>query len=187
MIVSFSQFRPEKDQSAQLKAFYELLQEHRDVSPVFYMIGSCRNKDDEKLLARLKGEARDYGIDKFVKFKINLPQPDVIDIMASAKVAIHTMRNEHFGISIVEMMAAGLITIAHRSGGPLSDIIKDDNQRGYLCKTPKEFAEAMYFALSGYDNTKHRKLRSVARQAAQREFSDEAFMSNFESNFRKVL
>jgi hypothetical protein len=30
-------------------------------------------------------------------------------------LGIHTMWNEHFGIGIVEMMAAGLITIAHRS------------------------------------------------------------------------
>lgn len=43
--------------------------------------------------------------------------------MASAKVGLHTMRDEHFGISIVEMMAAGILTIAHKSGGPLKDII----------------------------------------------------------------
>jgi hypothetical protein len=30
-------------------------------------------------------------------------------------LGIHTMWNEHFGIGIVEMMAAGLLTIAHRS------------------------------------------------------------------------
>jgi hypothetical protein len=29
-------------------------------------------------------------------------------------LGIHTMWNEHFGIGIVEMMAAGLLTIAHR-------------------------------------------------------------------------
>jgi alpha-1,2-mannosyltransferase len=29
------------------------------------------------------------------------------------------MKQEHFGISVVEMMAAGLVTIAHASAGPL--------------------------------------------------------------------
>ena len=33
------------------------------------------------------------------------------------------MWNEHFGISVVEMQAAGLVVLAHNSGGPLSDII----------------------------------------------------------------
>jgi alpha-1,2-mannosyltransferase len=33
------------------------------------------------------------------------------------------MWNEHFGISVVEMMAAGLVVIAHNSGGPKMDII----------------------------------------------------------------
>ena len=33
------------------------------------------------------------------------------------------MWNEHFGIGIVEMMAAGLLVIAHNSGGPKTDII----------------------------------------------------------------
>ena len=36
---------------------------------------------------------------------------------------VFSMWNEHFGISIVEMMAAGLVVIAHKSGGPLMDII----------------------------------------------------------------
>jgi len=34
------------------------------------------------------------------------------------------MRAEHFGISIVEMMASGLITVAHNSAGPKYDIIQ---------------------------------------------------------------
>lgn len=33
------------------------------------------------------------------------------------------MEYEHFGITVVEMMAAGLLTIAHESAGPKEDII----------------------------------------------------------------
>jgi len=33
------------------------------------------------------------------------------------------MREEHFGISVVEMMSAGLIVTAHSSAGPKMDII----------------------------------------------------------------
>ena len=34
------------------------------------------------------------------------------------------MWNEHFGIGVVEMMAAGMVTVAHDSGGPKADIIQ---------------------------------------------------------------
>jgi alpha-1,2-mannosyltransferase len=33
------------------------------------------------------------------------------------------MWNEHFGIGVVEYMAAGLVPVAHASGGPLMDIV----------------------------------------------------------------
>lgn len=33
------------------------------------------------------------------------------------------MEHEHFGITVVEMMAGGLITITHESAGPKEDII----------------------------------------------------------------
>ena len=48
---------------------------------------------------------------------------------------------QNFYISaVVEMMAAGLITIAHRSGGPLMDIIVEDPnvRNGFLAIHEKE-------------------------------------------------
>lgn len=52
--------------------------------------------------------------------------------LREASVGIHTMWNEHFGISVVEMMAAGLVVVAHDSGGPRMDIVTpfEDNQTG---------------------------------------------------------
>lgn len=64
---------------------------------------------------------------------------------------IHTMLDEHFGIALVEMMAAKIIVVAHESGnktlflqsihfliylgGPLFDIIGDKNRiAGFLGK-----------------------------------------------------
>ena len=41
------------------------------------------------------------------------------------------------------MMAAGLITLAHRSGGPLMDIVVETerNRNGFLAVTEQEYAE----------------------------------------------
>eukprot|EP00592_Proboscia_alata_P011812 CAMPEP_0194383926 /NCGR_PEP_ID=MMETSP0174-20130528/70708_1 /TAXON_ID=216777 /ORGANISM="Proboscia alata, Strain PI-D3" /LENGTH=56 /DNA_ID=CAMNT_0039170621 /DNA_START=8 /DNA_END=175 /DNA_ORIENTATION=+ len=56
------------------------------------------------------------------------------------------MWNEHFGIGIVEMMSAGLVTIAHDSGGPKSDIVTTD-KTGYLAATEGEYEKVMWRAL----------------------------------------
>ena len=45
---------------------------------------------------------------------MNLGFPELLAELGSALIGLHTMWNEHFGIGIVEMMAAGLITVAHR-------------------------------------------------------------------------
>ena len=49
-----------------------------------------------------------------VQFRVNLGFPELLSELGSGLIGIHTMWNEHFGIGIVEMMAAGLLTIAHR-------------------------------------------------------------------------
>ena len=51
---------------------------------------------------------------------------------------------------IVEMMAAGLLTIAHRSGGPLMDIIVEDAgaRNGFLAVTPQEYAAHIAYILT---------------------------------------
>ena len=66
---------------------------------------------------------------------INESREAIIETMKESKVAIHTMKEEHFGISVVEMMSAGLVTIAHASGGPQHDIIGCKQEPvGFLAK-----------------------------------------------------
>ena len=81
------------------------------------------------------------------------------------------------------MMAAGLITIAHNSGGPKSDILlqsgKDTQRTGYLARTEEEYADTMYDILRSSPNcSENIALRKRARNSAQR-FSDEVFNKSF--------
>jgi alpha-1,2-mannosyltransferase len=54
------------------------------------------------------------------------------------------MKEEHFGITIVEMMSAGLITIAHDSAGPKMDIIGDAQLPvGYLAGDKESYKKSL--------------------------------------------
>ncbi len=47
------------------------------------------------------------GIGEHVDFCVNAPFEEVQQLLAGAVGGLHTMQDEHFGISIVEYMAAG--------------------------------------------------------------------------------
>jgi len=57
-------------------------------------------------------------------------------------VYLHTTLNEGFGIAIVEAMAAGLVPVVHKSGGPWIDIFEKKQEiYGYAFETAEEAAQ----------------------------------------------
>jgi len=62
-----------------------------------------------------------------VKVIPNISEELKMKILAKAKIYLHPTRYEHFGISVVEAMAAGLIPVVHKSGGPWIDIVEKGN------------------------------------------------------------
>jgi alpha-1,2-mannosyltransferase len=89
------------------------------------------------------------------------------------------MWNEHFGMNVVEFQAAGVIPIAHRSGGPLHDIVIEYNHgnTGYLATTVEEYASCIYKILDDEKYTGSDEMEAMRQRARQRsqEFSDEGF------------
>jgi alpha-1,2-mannosyltransferase len=86
---------------------------------------------------------------------------------------------EHFGIGIVEMMAAGVITIAHKSGGPKTDIISVPGENGFLAATAEEYAEVLHTIFQRRNDRQFcGAIQETARLSVQR-FSDEAFEDAF--------
>lgn len=61
-------------------------------------------------------------------------------------------------------MAAGLIMIAHRSGGPLADIIEtsEGSRTGFLASTPEEYARCILEVLALTEEQKQ-VIRDAAR------------------------
>ncbi|KRX03752.1 hypothetical protein PPERSA_04260 [Pseudocohnilembus persalinus] len=85
-----------------------------------------------------------YQPDDKVEFIVSPTFQNLQQIFQKCQIGIHTMEYEHFGIAIVEMMAGGLITIAHNSAGPKEDIIQNnDKQQGFLCDKEEDYIEAL--------------------------------------------
>ncbi|KAJ6476279.1 mannosyltransferase [Mycena sanguinolenta] len=186
VVLSIAQFRPEKDHAKQVRALQALLQEHPEYATQelqLVMIGGCRNADDEARVEVLRKLARDLGVESQVQFVLNAPYPDMLAWLGRASVGLNTMLDEHFGINVVEFMAAGVIPIAHASGGPLEDIVVafQGQPTGYHAKTPEEFASRIHDALT-LSPAEDLAIRQRARTWAVQRFSEAEFEAAWETS-----
>ena len=65
------------------------------------------------------------------------------------------MTDEHFGIGVVEMMSAGLFTIAHDSAGPKFDIIggKKNDLTGGLATSVTDYENWIVKAIDQFNSS----------------------------------
>ncbi|EMD39617.1 glycosyltransferase family 4 protein [Gelatoporia subvermispora B] len=181
VILSVAQFRPEKDHSAQLRAFHELLKSHPEHAAVEHsvklvLVGGSRNADDAARVEGLKALANELGIQDRVEFVVNASYPEMLGWLARSSIGLSTMVDEHFGINVVEFMAAGVIPVAHASGGPLHDIIVPFNGEptGFHATSAETFANALHTALTLPPDAAL-AMRTRARNWAVQRFSEEEF------------
>jgi glycosyltransferase involved in cell wall biosynthesis len=99
------------------------------------------------------------------------------DILGRAKVYVHCAQREHFGITIVEAMAAGCVPVVNNTGGP-REIVSDD--AGYKWNVADEAVEQVSSLIR--DDGLRRRFSQVAAFRAK-QFRPEAF----ESGLGKVL
>ncbi|CAO2838368.1 unnamed protein product [Amaranthus hypochondriacus] len=188
-IISVAQFRPEKAHPLQLQAFAKAISKIGPglCRPKLQLVGSCRNKADENRLQKLKELAVELKVEKDVEFHKNIMYRDLVKLLGAAVAGIHTMTDEHFGISVVEFMAAGAIPIAHNSAGPKMDIVlEEDGQRtGFLAQTEEEYSEAIIEVLT-MPETKRLEMAAAARKRAGR-FSEQKFYDDFKAVVRPIL
>lgn len=84
------------------------------------LIGGCRNQADSERAAALEALAQELEISQHVQMMVNASFEDVVSVLGASVAGLHSMTDEHFGISVVEYLAAGCIPIAHDSGAPSS-------------------------------------------------------------------
>ncbi|KDN38772.1 hypothetical protein RSAG8_09322, partial [Rhizoctonia solani AG-8 WAC10335] len=179
IIMSLAQFRPEKDHAKQILAFAKLFEtypEHKEEGTRLVLIGSSRNAADETRVKVLQSLVTELDLDGSVEFIVNASYDVVLSWLAGASIGTNTMVDEHFGINVVEFMAAGLIPVVHSSGGPLNDIVVpyQNQPTGYHATDPISFAEAFHKALS-LPPPEALAMRKRARALAVERFSTDGF------------
>lgn len=101
-ILSVAQFRPEKDHALQIAAFSKFLESVPKDARTSYrlvLVGGCRNEDDEARVGELRALSNELKVAENVEFCLNVPFSELKQRLAEADVGLHTMWNEHFGIS----------------------------------------------------------------------------------------
>ncbi|XP_021926373.1 GDP-Man:Man(3)GlcNAc(2)-PP-Dol alpha-1,2-mannosyltransferase isoform X2 [Zootermopsis nevadensis] len=181
-IVSVGQFRPEKDHPLQLRAMYELRQlvpENVWDNIMLVFVGSCRNREDQDRIKDMQDLCKHLSLENNVQFKVNVSYDELKKELQEGTIGLHAMWNEHFGIGVVECMAAGLIMVAHRSGGPLMDIIMESegSRNGFLAEDETEYAQAIATILKLSSQTR-KQIQDAARASVDR-FSVEEFEKGF--------
>uniref|UniRef100_A0A183U5U3 Glycos_transf_1 domain-containing protein n=1 Tax=Toxocara canis TaxID=6265 RepID=A0A183U5U3_TOXCA len=141
-LLSVGQIRPEKDHRLQICALAELKKRLNadgiDCSVRLVVCGGCRHEEDHERALELQRYAEQLGLtEKDIEWALNVPIDTLCSLMRNSLIGLHTMQNEHFGISVVEGIAAGQIMIAHNSGGPKLDILnaitpEEEHRIGFL-------------------------------------------------------
>jgi len=201
LIVSIGQYRPEKQHMFQVNVMHKLVLKYPEhMGRVrLVMIGSTRGEEDEKLRAKVEQAAAQRGL--IAMGAIDMPR----DVNSSQKslylrravVGLHTMCDEHFGICVVEYMAAGAVPLSHDSAGPKMDIVVPsmrasdiptlqgaDEAVGMLATTEDEYTECLHALLSNPELRENMARRAMLRS---RSFSVKTFEDQFRTNVAPFL
>ena len=117
---------------------------------------------------------------RYVKFCVNIKYEDLLDLLTESLIGLHTMKDEHFGIGVVEFMAGGLVTLAHDSAGPKLDIVVqcEGKQTGYLADSVDAYVQCLkdIFILKPHQRY---EMCLAARNSVKKRFSEETFKKRF--------
>ena len=192
IMVSFAQFRPEKRQEMQIRILSKLRKklagepEFNDLE--LHIIGGVRNNEDKQIFDNLNDYANKLHVGNYVKFIPNGTVEQITEEFSKAKIGVHTMFEEHFGITLIEMMAAGLIVVTHNSAGAKNDILKSDGEMmkpGFLVNDENEYVSQIEEILRNYNEIKGLIINNSTQRAEK--FSDEAFKEKFLYKLKEFL
>ena len=159
--IVLSRLSPEKKIELAIEAFNSKVLKNKQLLIIGYL--SRENKNYyQKLCGLSKGNDN-------IKILPNLRRNDVLTLLSKSKVLFHPMPNEHFGIAIIEAMAAGCLPVVHASGGPLE--IVDGGQYGLIYRDSREIPELLTRAFNLSEHFQE-KVKSRALQFDIKHFQE---------------
>jgi alpha-1,2-mannosyltransferase len=208
IIVSIGQFRPEKNHLMQVEAFAKAAPNLPPTAKLI-LVGGARNAEDQRRVDTIHQRIAELKMTDRILVEVSVPFTRITELLRTAAVGLHTMLDEHFGIVVVEYLAAGCVALAHNSGGVKADIV-DPMENGILAATVDEFADGMItlmnlHALERADQSKaessaegvwkpkpsllpvsFRQMQEAGRRKSQK-FSDAHFGESFLAQSKSVL
>lgn len=179
LVVSCGRYSTEKRYEFVLKVAEILREKAR-----FIIIGTISGRVSRSYYKKLNKIKREKKLDN-VEILQNVPFKNLLQIYGRAKIYLHAMKYEHFGISVVEAMAAGMVPVVHRSGGTWEDILEEkQGVHGFSYLTANEAAEIIEEVIS--NDTLFKEISSRNRDYVHR-FSSESYKRNFLSKIEGLF
>jgi glycosyltransferase involved in cell wall biosynthesis len=117
-------------------------------------------------LVQLKNLIKRLHLSDRVKVLTYLPREQMAQMLLNSRAYLHTMKDEHFGISIVEAMSLGCVPVVHDSGGP-REFVPDE----FRFKTIDEAAALVEKAVDMWSPSHAFKFSNLAEQFSENNFS----------------
>jgi glycosyltransferase involved in cell wall biosynthesis len=134
-----------------------------DAKIKFAIVGRlCSNET----LIFLQETTKKLGLEERVKFYPDASAETKIDLLRKAKIYLHTMEGEHFGISTVEAMALGCLPIVHNSGG-MKEFVPDQ----YRYDNLQEAADKIASEIGGWSTEKSGDAQRISEKFSMENFS----------------
>ena len=101
----------------------------------------------------LKQMIKELGLTDYVTFEINASLDQLLSIIQESRVYFHPMVGEHFGMSVIEAIAAGLIAVVPGEGG-VTEFVSQE----YQYNTLQHAAEIIMDVLNNVHKTEQIKI-----------------------------
>jgi glycosyltransferase involved in cell wall biosynthesis len=164
-------FGPRKNMAAGLKAFAMVRRGRDDLT--YSVIGQGMEVGG---LAHRFAQAN--GIAEGVDFRGRLPYGSMVQGLTEATLMIHPSLEESFGMTVLEAMAAGVVTVAGSRSGNLPHLL-DNGRCGRLCDVADENEISRVVTDLLGDRSFASGLATAARERALHEYSEQAVLTEY--------
>ena len=136
--------------------------------------------DSEEFLASLQKLIKRLDVAKRVKILTNVKREQLQKILLNSKVYLHSAKNEHFGVSIVEAMSLGCMPVVHDSGGPTEFV-----PSRFRFKIVEEAAKKVEEAIDNWSPKQAREISQRTDRFNEKNFAKQ-FIDAFDSHFLEI-